>query len=128
MTEGIIGKGISNHCSGAKKTLGISICTCGRHSGGHMHPETLDAMDYLYAHDTQVLGMCTFCFYHMIEYGARHPDILASTSDGDRQLTYVTDDPRTIAPPRVWFPFHPVLTTDKEWRPLRPSHPPHASA
>jgi hypothetical protein len=84
-----------------------------------MHPETLDAMDYLYAHDTQVLGMCTFCFYHMIEYGVRNPDILASTGDGDRQLTYVTDVRRTIATPGVWFPFHPVITTDKEWRPLR---------
>jgi hypothetical protein len=105
--------------SGAKKSLGITICTCGRHSGGHMHPETLDAMDYLYAHDSQVLGMCTFCFYHMIEYGVRNPDILASTGDGDRQLTYVTDVRRTIATPGVWFPFHPVITTDKEWRPLR---------
>jgi hypothetical protein len=115
----IYGKGLFNLVSGARKTLGITICTCGRHSGGHMHPETLDAMDYLYAHDTQVLGMCTFCFYHMIEYGVRNPDILASTGDGDRQLTYVTDVRRTIATPGVWFPFHPVITTDKEWRPLR---------
>ena len=115
----IYGKGLFNLVSGAKKTLGITICTCGRHSGGHMHPETLDAMDYLYAHDTEVLGMCTFCFYHMIEYGVRNPDILASTGDGDRQLTYVTDVRRTIATPGVWFPFHPVITTDKESRPLR---------
>ena len=49
-----------------------------------MHPETLDAMDYLYAHNKEVLGMCTFCFYHMIEYGVRNPDAVASTGDGDR--------------------------------------------
>lgn len=115
----IFGKGLFNLVSNAGKTLGITICTCGRHSGGHMHPETLDAMDYLYAHDTRVLGMCTFCFYHMIEYGVRNPDVVAYTGDGDRQLTYVTDVRRTIATPGVWFPFHPVITTDKEWRPLR---------
>ena len=115
----IHGKGLFNLVSNARKTLGISICTCGRHSGGHMHPETLDAMDYLYTHDTQVLGLCTFCFYHMIEYGVRDPQVVAYTGDGDRQLTYVTDVRRTIATPGVWFPFHPVITTDKEWRPLR---------
>jgi hypothetical protein len=115
----IFGKGLFNLVSGAAKSLGFAICTCGRHSGGHMHPETLDAMDYLYAHDTRVLGMCTFCFYHMIEYGVRNPDVVASTGDGDRQLTYVTDVRRTIATPGVWFPFHPVITTDTEWRPLR---------
>jgi hypothetical protein len=115
----IHGKGLFNLVQGAKKSLGITICTCGRHSGGHMHPETLDAMDYLYAHDSQVLGMCTFCFYHMIEYGVRNPDAVASTGDGDRQLTYVTDVRRTIATPGVWFPYHAVVTTDKEWRPLR---------
>jgi hypothetical protein len=115
----IFGKGLFNLVSGARKSLGISICTCGRHSGGHMHPETLDAMDYLYAHDTQVLGMCTFCFYHMIEYGVRDPNVIAATPTGDRQLTYVTDVRRTIATPGVWFPFRPVITTDKEWRKLR---------
>ena len=46
----IFGKGLFDLVSSAKKTLGITICTCGRHSGGHMHPETIDAMDYLYAH------------------------------------------------------------------------------
>ena len=115
----IFGKGLFDLVFNAKKTLGITICTCGRHSGGHMHPETLDAMDYLYAHDTQVLGMCTFCFYHMIEYGVRNPDVVAYTGDGDRHLTYITDVRRTIATPGVWFPFHPVITTDKEWKPLR---------
>jgi hypothetical protein len=115
----IHGKGLFNLVSNAKKTLGVSFCTCGRHEGGHMHPETLDAMDYLYAHDTQILGMCTFCFYHMIEYGVRNPGIVCISGAGDREVTYITDVRRTIATPGVWFPFHPVVTTDKEWRPLR---------
>ncbi len=115
----IVGKGLFNLVSNARKTLGVSFCTCGRHEGGHLHPETLDAMDYLYAHDTVMLGTCTVCFYHMIEYGVRHPDVVAYTGAGDRRLTYITDVRRTIATPGVWFPFHPVITTDKEWRPLR---------
>ena len=115
----IFGQGLFNLVTDARKTLGVSFCTCGRHEGGHMHPETLDAMDYLYAHDSLMLGTCTFCFYHMIEYGVRHPDVIAYTGAGDKHLTYITDVRRTIATPGVWFPFHPVITTDKEWKPLR---------
>jgi hypothetical protein len=84
-----------------------------------MHPETIDAMDYLYAHDEQLLGMCTFCYYHMIEYGVRNPDVMIGGQIGGKAPTYVTDVRRTIATPGVWFPFHPVVTTDAEWRPLR---------
>ncbi|HZP98238.1 MAG TPA: hypothetical protein VFB13_01785 [Reyranella sp.] len=115
----IHGKGLFNLVRGARKTLGVNFCTCGRHEGGHMHPETLDAMDYMYAHDERMLGMCTFCFYHMIEYGVRNPGIVCISGAGDREVTYITDVRRTIATPGVWFPFHAVITTDKEWRPLR---------
>ena len=115
----IFGQGLFNLVTDARKTLGVSFCTCGRHEGGHLHPETLDAMDYLYAHDPIMLGTCTFCFYHMVEYGVRHPDVIAYTGAGDKHLTYITDVRRTIATPGVWFPFHPVITTDKEWKPLR---------
>ena len=115
----IFGQGLFNLVTSARKTLGVSFCTCGRHEGGHMHPETLDAMDYMYAHDGLMLGTCTFCFYHMIEYGVRDPGMIAVSTWGDRSVTYVTDVRRTIATPGVWFPFHPVITTDKEWRPLR---------
>jgi hypothetical protein len=38
---------------------------------------------------------------------------------GGKPLTYVTDVRRTIATPGIWFPFHPVVTTAAEWRPLR---------
>ena len=115
----IFGQGLFNLVSNARKTLGVSFCTCGRHEGGHMHPETLDAMDYMYAHDEIMLGTCTFCFYHMIEYGVKNPGVIAVSGAGDREVTYITDVRRTIATPGVWFPFHPVITTDREWRPLR---------
>jgi hypothetical protein len=115
----IFGQGLFNLVTSARKSLGVSFCTCGRHEGGHMHPETLDAMDYMYAHDDIMLGTCTFCFYHMIEYGVRNPGIVAVSTAQDREVTYITDVRRTIATPGVWFPFHPVITTDKEWRPLR---------
>jgi hypothetical protein len=115
----IHGTGLHEHVRNATKNLGFAVYTCGRHAGGHMHPETIDAMDYLYAHDDRILGTCTFCYYHMIEYGARNPAVMVGGQIGGRPLTYVTDVRRTIATPGIWFPFHPVVTTDAEWRPLR---------
>lgn len=116
---GVYGKGLFEHVSNASRNLGIPICTCGRHAGGHMHPESIDAMDYLYANDEQVLGLCTFSYYHMIEYGVRDPNVMVGGEIGGKPLTYVTDVRRTISTQGVWFPFHPVVTTDREWRPLR---------
>src|SRR6185503_386361 len=115
----IRGAGLYEHVRSAAANLGFPVYTGGRHAGGHMHPETLDAMDYLYAMDERILGLCTFCYYHMIEYGVRHPDVMAGGAIGGKPLTYVTDVRRTIATPGIWFPFHPVVTTDAEWRPLR---------
>ena len=115
----IFGKGLFEHVSKAGKSLGITICTCGRHAGGHMHPETIDAMDYLYAQDKTILGLCTFCYYHMIEYGVRDPNVMVGGTIGEKPLTYVTDVRRTIATSGIWFPFRPVVTTTKEWRKLR---------
>lgn len=115
----IHGAGLYEHVRNATRNLGFAVYTCGRHAGGHMHPETIDAMDYLYAHDARVLGTCTFCYYHMIEYGVRNPAVMVGGQIGGRPLTYVTDVRRTIATPGIWFPFHPVVTTDTEWRPLR---------
>ena len=118
----IHGVGLYEHVRKAAENLGIPVHTCGRHAGGHMHPETIDAMDYLYAHDERILGMCTFCYYHMIEYGVRNLDVMIGAHGGQiggKAPTYVTDIRRTIATPGVWFPFHPVVTTDAEWRPLR---------
>jgi len=83
-----------------------------------MHPETIDAMDYLYAHDDQVLGLCTFCYYHMIEYGVRNPSVMVG--DRSRQAVDVRDrraaNHRHV---RHLVPFHPIVTSAAEWRPLR---------
>lgn len=111
----IHGGGLRNHVRDAAQHLGFPIYTGGRHGGGHMHPETLDAMDYLYALEPKFLGLCTFSFYHMIEYGIRDPDIHAVGTT----LTYVTDPNPTIATPGFWFPYHPVVTTGDEWRVMR---------
>lgn len=109
------GTGLYDHVRDAGSHLGISINSCGRHGMTHLHPETIDAMDYLYEHDPQVLGMCTFCFYEMIEYGVRRPDVGVR----GKHLTYVTDTRVTISSSGFWFPYHAVVTTDREWRPLR---------
>lgn len=116
---GVVGRGLFEHVSNASRNLGIRVCTCGRHAGGHLHPESIDAMDYLYAHHDDVIGLCTFSYYHMIEYGVRNKDVMVGGEIGGKALTYVTDVRRTISTQGVWFPFHPVVTTDTEWRPLR---------
>ena len=54
------GVGLYEHVRNAGEKLGIAVHTCGRHAGGHMHPETIDAMDYLYAHDDRILGHVHF--------------------------------------------------------------------
>jgi hypothetical protein len=115
----VFGKGFFKHVDEARRNLGIRICTCGRHAGGHMHPETIDAMDYLYANQPDLIGACTFSYYHMIEYGVRRPDVMVGGAIGGKPLTYVTDVRRTIATQGIWFPFHPVVTTTEEWKPLR---------
>ncbi len=113
------GKGLFTHVIAAEKSLGFTVCTCGRHGGGHMHPETIDAMDYLYAHHAAVIGMCTFCYYHMIEYGVATPGALRAGPEGAFPVTYITDMHRTIATQGIWFPFHAVVTAADDWRPLR---------
>ncbi|MCA1647118.1 MAG: hypothetical protein LC797_17210, partial [Chloroflexi bacterium] len=115
----VYGTGLFDHVRSARQHLGFPIHTAGRHAGGHMHPETLDAMDYLYEHDPEILGLCTFCYYHMIEYGVRTPGVAASGQIGGKPLTYITNARRTISTQGFWFPFHPVVTTDQSWRVLR---------
>jgi hypothetical protein len=51
----------------------------------------------------------------MVEYGVRNSGV---TMDG-KKLTYATNPQPTIATPGFWFPYHAVVTTDKEWRALR---------
>lgn len=109
------GTGLYDHVNNAEKNLGFPIFTCGRHGPGHMHPETIDAMDYLYANYDPILGMCTFSYCHMIEFGVRNPSVVAR----GKALTYMTDPNPTVATPAFWFPYHPVVTTDGEWRVLR---------
>ncbi len=120
---GVYGTHLHHFVERAEKNLGFPVYTCGRHGGGHMHPETLDAMDYLYANNNRILGLCTFSFYHMQEYGVRNPDI----GGKHRSLTYMTKPYPTVAATGFWFPFHPVVTTDEEWRVLRGWDRTHAS-
>ena len=61
--------------------------------------------------------MCTFCYYMLDTACAT--EVMVGGQIGGKQLTYITDVRRTIATSGIWFPFHPVVTTDKEWRPLR---------
>jgi len=59
----------------------------------------------------------------MLEYGVRNPDV----GTKNRSLTYMTSPYPTVAAIGFWFPFHPAVTTDKEWRVLRGWDRTHAS-
>ena len=100
----LVGTGFHDHVRETEQRLGFTVYTCGRHGGGHVHPETLDAMDYLLEHAPEVLGTCTFCFYDMVEYGER---------------TYQTDGSMTVSSSGFWFPYHPVITSVEEHKALR---------
>ncbi len=100
----LVGKGLYDHVRITEERLGIRVYTCGRHGGAHAHPETLDAMAYLYEHAPRVLGTCTFCFYDMWEYG-KH--------------AYETDGSYTVASTGFWFPYHPFITRVEKHEALR---------
>ncbi len=100
----LVGTGLYDHVRITEERLGIRVYTCGRHGGAHAHPETLDAMDYLYEHVPHVLGTCTFCFYDMWEYG---------------EHAYETDGSYTVASTGFWFPYHPVITRVEKHKALR---------
>ncbi len=100
----LVGTGLYDHVRITEERLGIRVYTCGRHGGAHAHPETLDAMDYLYEHAPHVLGTCTFCFYDMWEYG---------------EHAYETDGSYTVASTGFWFPYHPVITRVEKHQALR---------
>ena len=99
----LVGKGLYEHVRVSEDRLGIRVYTCGRHGGSHAHPETLDAMDYLFEKAPHVLGTCTFCFYDMWEYG---------------EHAYQTDGSYTVASSGFWFPYHPVVTSVEKHKAL----------
>ncbi len=111
----LYGTGIYDHFQSSGRHLGLSFQTGGRHGACHLHPETIDAMDYLYARAPEIEGLCTFCFYAMVEYGVRHPEITYA----GHPLTYITDTHATIATQGFWFPFHAVVSTKEEYKILR---------
>ena len=94
-----------------RANLGFRVYTCGRHAGGHMHPETIDAMDYLYANEPDHRRLHLQLLPHDRVRRAQ-PGCDGRRHIGGKPLTYVTDVRRTIATQGIWFPFHPVVTTD----------------
>jgi hypothetical protein len=115
----IIGKGLYEHIRASDMRFGLKSRTAGRHMGFHVHPETIDAMDYLYEMDPDFLGLCTFSLYDVIEYGDSNP---AVDANGKRvsYITYDHDDPsRPAGISGYWFPYHVVLSTVDQHKVLR---------
>jgi len=111
----MMGANLARHVIESEKNLGVRLYTGGRHGGYSVYPEMIDAMDYLYQNVPHFLGLGTFHFHLMAEYGDRTPD----PEKGDMVVTYQTLTSPTIASPGFWFPFHGVVSTTEECRQLR---------
>ncbi len=111
----MMGANLARHVTESEKNLGVRLYTGGRHGGYSVYPEMIDAMDYLYQNVPHFLGLGTFHFHLMAEYGDRTPDL----EKGDMVVTYQTLTSPTIASPGFWFPFHGVVSTTEECRQLR---------
>ena len=103
----MMGANLHHHIAESQKNLGITLYTGGRHGGYSVYPEMIDAMDYLYQKMPHFLGLGTFCFHFIVEYGTPTPGF----EMGGRPLTYVTNNYPTIAIPGFWFPLHGVVST-----------------
>ena len=112
--EWVVGKKLAEHVDQSEKRLGVTLYTLGRHSGHHVHPETLDAMDYLYETKPALLGLCTFCYYNMLEYGTAAPELSQT-----EPTTYRSDGSTTIAGHGFWWPYHATVTSLESHKTLR---------
>ena len=111
----MMGANLARHVIESEKNLGVRLYTGGRHGGYSVYPEMIDAMDYLYQTVPHFLGLGTFHFHLMAEYGDRAPNPQLD----DMVVTYQTLTSPTIASPGFWFPFHGVVSTTEECRQLR---------
>ena len=111
----MMGANLARHVIESEKNLGVRLYSGGRHGGYSVYPEMIDAMDYLYQTVPHFLGLGTFHFHLMAEYGDRTPN---PQMDG-KVVTYATVTAPTIASPGFWFPFHGVVSTTEECRQLR---------
>lgn len=115
----ITGDGLLTHMRRSDETLGIRSRTAGRHMGFLVYPETIDAMDYLYERDPDMLGLCTFSLYDVIAYGERNPEVVVQ----GKAITYATYDHAKPAIPAAisgyWFPYHAVVSAVDCHKPLR---------
>ena len=88
------GKGLWKQMKRARDSLGIPILTAQRHNSCFRYPEIVDAMNYLYEEEPEVLGLGTMFRFTNYMFGAR-------TKEDDN--TYVVQHPDTSTP--FWFPY-----------------------
>lgn len=95
------GKGISKQVEEGRKRI-PDLRTVHKHGNTFFFPETIDAMDYTYRQHPGLLGMGTVFRWRLDRYGG--------------QSSEVVKQPGVGVP--FWFPYHLMMTTTEEWRPL----------
>ena len=88
------GKGLWRQMKRARDSLGIPILTAQRHNSVFHYPEIVDAMNYLYKEEPEVLGLGTMFRFTNFMFGTR------KQGEGS---TYVVQHPDTSTP--FWFPY-----------------------
>jgi hypothetical protein len=92
----------------ARDTLGIPTITSQRHNSYFFYPEIVDAMDYLYERESEVLGLGTMFRFTNIMFGGK---------EKENGSTYVVQHPDTSVP--FWFPFKLWYSSNSDHHALR---------
>lgn len=109
------GKGLFVQIRRAERKHGIKSVTAQRHHGLFFYPEIIDAMDYLYEHDREMLGLGTMFRFTNLRYGKLKVD---------GEESYIVQHPDVSVP--FWFPFKMVVTSVERHKILRGWDLPHA--
>lgn len=102
------GKGLWKQIKKARDVFGIQMKTAQRHHSFFHYPEIVDAMDFLYKEEPEVLGLGTMFRFTNIMFGG------PKKKDGS---TYVVQHPDTSVP--FWFPFRLWYASSNDHHALR---------
>jgi hypothetical protein len=102
------GKELWKQVKNARDRLGIPIVTSQRHNSYFYYPEVVDAMNYLYERESEVLGLGTMFRFTNIMFGGQ---------EKENGSTYVVQHPDTSVP--FWFPFKLWYSSNNDHRALR---------
>ncbi|MBI3988699.1 MAG: hypothetical protein HY347_03685 [candidate division NC10 bacterium] len=104
----ITGWGLTDQVKRARERFRVPFLTAHRHGGFLYYPETIEAMDHLYEHVPDLLGLGTMFRFTCLRYSA---------SRGSHRSRITVRHPDVGVP--LWFPFKLQVSTLERSRTLR---------